>query len=110
MHRSPIKKSSLEKSSSLNISPPYPYSLTDNTSTPPPNYNLHINPPNHFSPRHSQLPSLSSPDLHNSIPPGATNIDNSSNQSLVHNVWQSTKIYPPTPPPMKFKHIPLTFC
>ena len=112
MHRSPNKKTTLKKSSSLIISLPYPPNttppLTDNTSLLPPNSNSHSNPPNNFSARHSQLPSLSSPSYSlNSIPPDDTNIDNSSNNSTVHIVWQSTKTYPPTPPPMKYIGIPL---
>ena len=46
-----------------NISPSYPITppVIENSSPPPPNYNLHINPQNNLSPLHSQLTSLSSP-------------------------------------------------
>ena len=112
MHKPLIKKSLPRKSTSLEISPPYPSittpSIIDNTS-PLPHYSLYNNPPNNFSLRRSQLPSLYSPPyLHNSIPPEGTNIENSSNNSPVHNIWQSTRIYPPTPPSMKFNGIPST--
>ena len=54
MHPSPIKKLSPKQSSSLNISPSYPLiitpPLTDNTSPPPPNYNLLTNPRINISP------------------------------------------------------------
>ena len=54
--------------------------LTDNTSPPPPNYNFHNSLPNNLSPRHSQLPLLSSPPyIHNSICSEDTSFDNSSN-------------------------------
>ena len=33
---------------------------------------------------------------------------NSFNTAPIHNVRQSTKIYPPTPPPKKINDIPLT--
>ena len=113
MRKSPIKKSSIKKSCSVNISPLYPSIITpplaDSTSPLPPNYNIHTNPSNNFSPRLCRLPSLIFPSyLHNSIPLEDTSIDNSSKSSFVHNVWQSTKIYPPTPPPMKLKDFPLT--
>ena len=82
---------------------------TEDHSLPPPNYNSHLPPHNNLSPRPPQIPSLSSPlYLHNSPPPDDTNCDNSSNDSPIHNLWQSTKIYPPTPPPIKTNDIPLT--
>ena len=56
-----------------------------------------------------QVPPLSSPPyFHNSSLPDDTNCDSSSNDSPIHNVWQSTQLYPPTPPPIKTKDIPLT--
>ena len=87
--------------STSNISPSYPVSVTppvleNGTSPPPPpNYNLHINPQNNSSPRHFQLPPLSSPPYFDNSPlPDDTNCDNFSNDSPIHNVWQSTKVYP----------------
>ena len=113
MRTSSSQKPSLTKSSSHEIPLPYPpfitSPLTDNISPPRSKFNLHNNPPNNFSPRHFKLPSLSfSSFLLIYIPPEETNIDNFSKTSDVHNVWQSTKIYPPTPPLMKVKGIPLT--
>ena len=84
-------------------------STTEDYSPPPPNYNSHLPPHNNLSPRHSQLSPLSSPPyFHNSPLPDDTNCDNSSNDSPIHNIWQSTKIYPPTPPLIKTNDIPLT--
>ena len=55
------------------------------------------------------MSSLSSPlNLHISPPPDDTNCDNSSTDFPIHNLWQSTKTYPPTPPPIKTNDIPLT--
>ena len=71
--------------------------------------NLHNIPPIILSPRHSQLPSLSSPPyIHNFISPEDTIFDNSSTDSPKHNDWQPTKIHAPTPPPMNFSDIPIT--
>ena len=82
---------------------------TEDSSPPPPNYNSHLPPHNNLSPRPPQISSLPSPlYLHNSPPPDDTNYDNSSNDSPIHNLWQSTRIYPPTPPPIKTNDIPLT--
>ena len=84
-------------------------SNTENSSPPPPNYNSHLPPQNNLSPRPPQISSLSSPlYLHNSPPPDDTICDNSSTDSPIQNLWQSTKIYPPTPPPIKTNDIPLT--
>ena len=107
------KSSPTKPLSTSNISPSYPISNTppvlENCSPPPPNYNLHINPHNNLSPRHPQSPSLSSPPyFHSSLLPEDTSCDNSSNEFPKHNVWQSNKIYPPTPPPIKTNDIPLT--
>ena len=104
---SPIK---LLSSSSLHTTPTdhTHSSNTEDYSPPPPNYNSHLPPHNILSPRHSQLSPLSSPPyFHNSPLPDDTNCDNSSNDSPIHNIWQSTKIYPPTPPPIKTNDIPL---
>ena len=99
-HSSPIKP--------LSSSVTHP-STTEDYSPPPPNYNSHLPPHNNLSPRHSQLSPLSSPPyFHISPLPDDTNCDNSSNDSPIHNIWQSTKIYPPTPPPIKTNDIPLT--
>ena len=83
-----------------NISPPYPNINTppvlESCSPPPPISNLHTNPHNYLSLRHSQLPPLSSPpSFHNSALSDDTNCDNSSNDSPIHNAWQSKKIHPP---------------
>ena len=95
----------------------YPISNThpvlEDCSSPPPIFNLHINPHNNFlatpdSPRHPQSPLSSPPYFHISPLPDDTNCDNSSNDSPTHNVLQSTKIYPYTPPPIKTNDIPLT--
>ena len=108
MHRSPPTKpfsSSISQSHPSSNTPP----VNENCSPPPPNYNLHFTPHNNLSPRHSQSPPLSSPPhFHNSPLPDDTNCDNSSNDSPIHNIWQSTKIYPPTPSPIKTNDIPLT--
>ena len=105
---SPIKP----PSSSILHSNPNDHTQSFNVETsspPPPNYNSHLLPHNNLSPRPPQLSSLSSPlYLHNSLPPDDTNCDNSSTDSPIHNPWQSTKIYPPTPPPIKTNDIPLT--
>ena len=82
---------------------------TEDSSPPPPNYNSHLLSHNNLSPRPPQISSLSSPlYLHNSPSPDDTNCDNSSTDSPIYNLWQSTKIYPPTPPPIKTNDIPLT--
>ena len=71
--------------------------IKENCSPSPPNYNSHITPHNNLSPRHSQSPPLSyPPNFLNYHLPDDTNCDNSS------------KIYPPTPPPIKTNDIPLT--
>ena len=105
---SPIKP----LSSSLLHSTPTDHAQSSNIedySPPPPNYNSHLPPHNNLSPRPPQKSSLSSPlYLHNSPPPDDTNCDNSSNDSPIHNLGQSTKIYPPTPLPIKTNDIPLT--
>ena len=108
-----MHRSSLTKPPSTSISPSYPIIIThpviENSSYLPPNYNLHNNPHNNLPPRHSQLPSLSSfPYFHNSPLPDDNKFDNCSNDSPIHNVWQSTKLYPPNPPPFKTNDIPLT--
>ena len=104
---SPIKP----LSSSVLYSTPTDHAQSSNTeySSPlPPNYNSHLPPHNNLSPRPPQISSLSSPlFLHNSPPPDDTNCDNSSNDSPIHNLWQPTKLYPPTPPPNKTNDIPL---
>ena len=117
-----LKKKTPMQRSSANFSPIKPLSSvfhstptnhaqssnTEDSSPPPPNYNSHLLPHNYLSPRPPQISSLSSPlYLHNSPPPDDTNCDNSSNDSPKHNLWQSTKIYPPTPP-IKTNDIPLT--
>ena len=80
--------------------------VNENCSPPPPNYNSYITPHNILSPRYSQPPPLSSPPyFHNSPLPDDTNWDNSSNDSPIHKIWQSTKSYPPTPPPNKTNDI-----
>ena len=82
---------------------------TEDSSPPPPNYNSHLLSHNNLSHRPAQISSLSSRlYLHNSPPPDDTNCDNSSTDSPIHNLWQSTKIYPPTPPPIKTNDITLT--
>ena len=58
--------------STPNISPSYPIinntPVIENSSSPPPNYNLHNNPQVNLSSRHSQLPPLSSaPYFHISL-------------------------------------------
>ena len=92
------------------ISPTYPLITTPqspDSNSPPPNFNLHSTPPNLLSSRHSQLPSLSSPSLiHGPNSPEDTAFD-TSNKIPIHKVWQSTKIYPPTPPLMNFDGITL---
>ena len=51
---------------------------------------------------------MSSPSyLHNPLSPDDTNLNNSSSKPPIHTLWQPTKDYPPTPPPMKFNDIPL---
>ena len=105
---SPIKPNFSSTLQTTNIDHTY-FPNTDNSSPPPPNYNSHLPPHNNLSPRHSQLSPLTSPPyLHNSPLPDDTNCDNSSNDSPIHNVRQSTKNYPPTPPPIKNNDIPLT--
>ena len=108
MHRSPPTtplSHSISQSYPISNTPP----VNENCSPPPPNYNSHIIPHNNLSPRHSQSPPLSSPPyFHNSPLPDDTNCGNSSNDSPIHNIWQSTKIYPPTQPPIKTNDIPLT--
>ena len=98
---------------SSSISQSYPFSNTppvnENCSPPPPNYNSHITPHYNLSPRHSQSPPLSSPPYFHNLLPDDTNCDVSCNDSPKHNIWQSTKIYPPTPPPIKTNDFPLTF-
>ena len=105
---SPIKP----LSSSILHSNPNDHTQSSNveTSSPsPPIYNSHLLPHNNLSPQPPQLSSLSSPlYLHNSLTLDETNCDNSSTDSPIHNPWQSTKIYPPTPPPIKTNDIPLT--
>ena len=108
-----MHRSSPTKPLSSSISQSYPISNTppvnENCSSPPPNYNSHIIPHNNFSPRHSQSPSLSSPPYFHNFPiPDDNDCDNSSNDSPIHKIWQSTKIYPPTPPTIKTNDIPLT--
>ena len=108
-----IKSKPTKPLSTPNISPSYPIINTtpviENSSSPPPNYNLHINPQVNLSSRHSQLPPLSSPPyFHISPLPVDTDFNNSSNDSLIHNEWQSTKLHPPTPLPIKTNDIPLT--
>ena len=94
------------------LSSPLPHSPPPNTEDhllPPPHYNSHLSSHNNLSPRPPQIPSLtSSLYLHNSPPPDDTNCDNSSKDSPIQNLWQSTKLYPPTPPPIKTNDIPLT--
>ena len=85
------------KKTITNLSAPYRFittlQSTENSSPPPPNYNLINNSPNNHAPRHSQLPSLSSPPhTHNSISPEDTKFDNSSNIFPINKVCQSTKI------------------
>ena len=108
MHRSlPTKplSSSISQSYPISKSPP----VNENCSPPPLNDNSHITPHNNLSLRHSQSPPSSSPPyFHNSPLPDDTNCDNSSNDSPIHNIWQSTEIYPPTPPPIKTNDMPLT--
>ena len=108
MHRSsPTKPLSSSISQSYTISNSLP--VHEICSPPPPNYNLHITPHNNLSPRHSQSPPLSShPYFHKSPHSDDTNFGNSSNDSPIHNIRQSIKIYPPTPPPIKTNDIPLT--
>ena len=69
---------------------------------------MYNNPPNNFSPRHSQIPSLFSHYLHNPTFPEDTIFVNSTNNSPIHNVWQSTKKYSLTTSHIKFHDIPLT--
>ena len=105
---SPIKPLSSSVLHATPINPTQPPN-TEDYSPPPPNYNSHLSPHNNYSLQHSQLPPLSSPPyFHNSPLPDDTNCDNSSTDSPVHNLWQSTKIYPPTPPPIETDDIPLT--
>ena len=105
---SPIKPLSSSVFHATPINPTQPPN-TDDYSPPPPNYNSHLSPHNNLSLQHSQLPPLSSPPyFHNSPLPDDTNCDNSSTDSPIHNLWQSTKIYPPTPPPIKTNDPPLT--
>ena len=91
---SPIKP----LSSSVLHSTPTDHAQSSNTedySPPSPNYNSHLPPHNNLSTRPPQISPLSSPlTLHNSPLPDDTNCDNSSNGSPIHNLWQSTKIYP----------------
>ena len=68
---------------------------------------MHTNPLNNLSPRHSQLPPMT-PRLYNFTTLEDAIFDTSSHNSPVHNVWQSTKTYLTTPPPMEFNDIPLT--
>ena len=81
---------------------------TEDSSPPPPTYNSHLPSHNILSPRPPQISSLSSPLYLHNTPPDDTKCDNSSTDSPVHNPRQSTKIYPPTPPPIKTNDIPLT--
>ena len=105
---SPIKPPSSSVFHATSTNPTNPPN-TENCSPPPPNYNSHLSSHNNLSLPHSQLPSLSSPPhFHNSPLPDDTNCDNSSTDSPIYNPWQSTKIYPPTPPPIKTDDIPLT--
>ena len=105
---SPIKPPSSSVFHATPINPTHPPN-TEDYSPPPPNYNSHRSSNNNLSLQHSQLPPLSSPPyFHNSPLPDDTNCDNSSADSPIHNLWQSTKIYPPTPPPIKTNDIPLT--
>ena len=106
-----MRSSSLRKSfSTPNISPSYPITITppviENPSPPPPDFNLLITPNKNISPCHSQL--SSPPCFHNSPLLDDTNFSNSSNDSPIHNIWQSNKLHPPTPPPIKTNDIPLT--
>ena len=111
-NKTPMQRFSPNSSPSKPISSPIPHSTPTNTedhSLPPPHYNSHLSSHNNLSPRPPQIPSLpSSLYLHNSPPPDDTNCDNSSNDSPIHNLWQSTKLYPPTLPPIKTNDIPLT--
>ena len=106
------RSSTFTYTSPSHISPPYPPittpPLSENTSFHPPNYNLHSIFHTFLSPRLSQLHQLTSLCLHKSISSNDTIFDNSSDNSPVHKVWQSTKICPPTPPAMKFLHILIT--
>ena len=108
-----MQRSSPTKCLSSSVSQSYLISNTppvkENCSPPPPNYSSHIIPPNNLSPRHSQSHPLSSPPyFQTSSLPDDTNCDNSSNGSHIHNIWQSTKFYHPTPPSIKTNDIPLT--
>ena len=117
-NKNPVQRSSPNPSpikplsSSVFLSTPTDHAQSSNTedySPPPPNYNSHLPLHNNLSPRPPQISSLSSPlYLHNSPPPDDTNCDNSSSGSPIHNLLQSTEIYPPTPPPIKTNDIPLT--
>ena len=101
-----------------NLSPPYPFVTTSqSTEKYSPRlliifYEISLPKIIHLVtiPRyHSQIPSLSSPPyIQISISPEDTNFDISLNYSPIHNLWQSTEIYPTTPPPVKFNDIPLT--
>ena len=79
----------------LPFSPHVPFistpQLFENNSSPPPNHNLHNNRPNNLSPRLFPLPPLSSPPYLHSCSCEDTIFDNPSNNSPIHNVWQSTK-------------------
>ena len=111
-NKTPMQRFSPTFSPSKPISSPIPHSTPPNTEDhllPPPHYNSHLSSHNNLSPRPPQIPSLtSSLYLHNSPPPDDTHCDNSSNDSPIHNLWQSTNFYPPTPPPIKTNDIPLT--
>ena len=112
-NKTPMQRFSPNSSPSKPISSsPLPHPTPPNTEDhllPPPHYNSHLSSHNNLSPRPPPIPSLtSSLYLHNSPPPDDTNCDNSSNDSPIHNLWQSTKLYPPTPPPIKTNDIPLT--
>ena len=97
--------SSVSLSFTIIITPP----VMKKSSPLPPNYNLQIIPHNNLSSHHSQLPPLSSPPyFHTSPLPDDTNFDNFSNDSPIHNVWQSTKLHHPNPPPIRTNDNKLT--
>ena len=75
---------------------------------PPSNYNLRNTPLNKLSPRQSQKTALFSPPSSHLFSYDDTNFDITSYNSPIHNVSQSTKIYPLIPLPIKFNDIPLT--
>ena len=104
--------SSPKKCSSSIICPPCHLITTlpslDGNSPPPPFYNLHKTPSNKTSPHDSQLSPFSSPPYIQFFSPEDTTFDNSSNNFSIHNVWQSTKLYPSTPPLLKINDITLT--